>query len=166
VDAGADPRGRGLGGHALAAALGAGLVLALVGCGGSGPAKVTPPVPGSEPAAQACTALSAKLPEVLDGHGTRTTEPQSALTAAWDDPAIVLRCGVGIPADLEPTSELYTINDVDWLAVETGRGWLFTTVGRVANVEVAVPTKYEPAVNPLVDLATAIAAAIPAAERS
>lgn len=140
----------------------AGLALALAGCGG-GPAKVPPPVPGSAPAAQACAALAGKLPDVLDGHGSRATEPDSELTAAWDDPAIVLRCGVATPAELRPTSQLYTINDVDWLAVETDRGWRFTTVGLVANVEVAVPSRYEPAVNPLVDLASAIATTVPKA---
>ncbi|MGH8833405.1 MAG: DUF3515 domain-containing protein [Actinomycetes bacterium] len=137
-----------------------GLALALAGCGGE-PAKVAPPVPGSAPVARACTALAGALPDVLDGHHTRATEPDSELTAAWADPAIVLRCGVATPPELRPTSELYTINDVDWLPVETDHGWRFTTVGLVANVEVAVPSRYEPAVNPLVDLATAITTTVP-----
>ena len=137
-----------------------GLALALTGCGG-GPARVAPPVPSATPAARACAALAAALPDVLDGHQARTTEPDSELTAAWADPAIVLRCGVATPPELRPTSELYTINDIDWLPVETDRGWRFTTVGLVANVEVAVPDRYQPAVNPLVDLATAITAAVP-----
>jgi hypothetical protein len=111
--------------------------------------------------ARACAALAAALPDVLDGHEARSTEPDSELTAAWADPAIVLRCGVAAPPELRPTSELYTINDIDWLPVETDRGWRFTTVGLVANVEVAVPSRYEPAVNPLVDLATAITATVP-----
>ena len=142
---------------------GPGLALALSGCGG-GPAKVAPPVPTSAPAARACAALSAALPDVLDGHNARSTEPDSELTAAWADPAIVLRCGVATPPELRPTSELYTINDIDWLPVDTDRGWRFTTVGRIANVEVTVPNRYEPAVNPLVDLAAAIAATVPEAE--
>ena len=139
---------------------GAGLALALTGCGG-GPAKVTPPVPGSAPVARACAALAAALPDVLDGHQERSTEPDSELTAAWADPAIVLRCGVTRPPELRPTSELYTINDIDWLPVETDHGWRFTTVGLIANVEVAVPSRYQPAVNPLVDLARAITATVP-----
>ena len=149
-------------GRALVATVlaGAGLALALTGCAG-GPAKVAPPVPGSAPVARACAALSAALPDVLDGHQERSTEPDSELTAAWADPAIVLRCGVAKPPELRPTSELYTINDIDWLPVETDHGWRFTTVGLVANVEVAVPGRYQPAVNPLVDLASAITATVP-----
>lgn len=108
--------------------------------------------------------MAAALPDVLDGHNARSTEPDSELTAAWADPAIVLRCGVATPPELRPTSELYTINDIDWLPVDTDRGWRFTTVGRIANVEVTVPNRYEPAVNPLVDLAAAIAATVPEAE--
>ena len=152
----------------LAAGLaGLGLLAAtLVGCGGgSGSAKVPPPALDSEQATQACNALAAALPAVLDGHQSRTTEPDSPLTAAWADPAIVLRCGVGTPAALQPTSQLYTINEVDWLAEETEDGWRFTTVGRIVNVELAVPGRYEPAVNPLVDLSAPIIAAIPEPEQ-
>jgi len=149
-------------GRPFVAAISAGtaLALALTGCG-SGPAKVTPPVPASASAARACSALAAALPAVLDGHRARSTKPDSELTAAWADPAIVLRCGVATPPELRPTSELYTINEVDWLPVDTDRGWRFTTVGLVANVEVTVPNRYEPAVNPLVDLATPITKTVP-----
>ncbi|MCI0686866.1 MAG: DUF3515 domain-containing protein [Sporichthyaceae bacterium] len=142
------------------------LAATMVGCGGgSGTASVPPPALESEQATQACNALAAALPAVLDGHQSRATEPDSPLTAAWDDPAIVLRCGVGTPAALQPTSQLYTINEVDWLAEETGDGWRFTTVGRIVNVELAVPGRYEPAVNPLVDLSEPIIAAIPKPEQ-
>lgn len=126
---------------------------------------MTPPTPGSPAVARACAALRAGLPNPLDGHPSRATTPDSELTAAWDDPAIVLRCGVAVPAELRPTSQLYTVNEVDWLVVETERGWRFTTVRRVANVEVTVPKAYEPAVNPLVDLAAPILATIPESQR-
>lgn len=152
--------------HGLrASAVALGVLAMTTGCGRAGPEPVEPPLiaAGAAGAAarDACTALDPALPAVLDGHKSRRTEPESALTAAWDDPAIVLRCGVGTPGELRPTSQLYTVNDVDWFPVESEDGWRFTTVGRVANIEVLVPNRYQPAVNPLVDLAAPILATIP-----
>jgi len=120
------------------------------------------PVPApQEQAAPACRALDAVLPDVLDGHPQRDAVPASPYTFAWGDPAIVLRCGVSVPPDLRPTSQLFTVNGVDWLPVEGERAWTFTTTGRVAYVEVVVPKEYDPAVNPLVDLAEPVRRAVP-----
>ncbi len=38
---------------------------------------------------------------------------------------------------------------------------MFTTTGRVANVELTVPLAHEPAVGPLVDVAAAVTAQVP-----
>jgi len=121
---------------------------------------VEPPRPPAA-AAEACRALSARLPERLDGESRRGLEPQSPFTAAWGDPAIVLRCGVGRPAALRRTSELTTVNGVDWFAEELTAGYLFTSTGRVANVELTVPDDYAPEVDPLVDLAGPLERAVP-----
>jgi hypothetical protein len=37
------------------------------------------------------------LPEQVEGQQRRDVEPAGPLAAAWGDPAIVLRCGVGPP---------------------------------------------------------------------
>jgi len=66
------------------------------------------------------------------------------------------------PSALTSTSDLSVVNDVAWLAEPLTRGWRFTTTGRVAYVEVSVPDAYRPEVNPLVDLASAVTAAVPA----
>jgi hypothetical protein len=142
---------------------GTALVLSAVGVlAGCGPGRLDVDVPEpARDAATACAALDKALPRVLNGHDTRMTAPLSDYTAAWGDPAIVLRCGVGTPSELTPTSQLFTVNDVDWLPVESDREWTFTTTGRVAFVEVVVPKLYDPAVNPLVDLAKPIQRTVP-----
>ncbi len=74
----------------------------------------------------------------------------------------MLRCGVGVPAALTPTSQLLTVDGVDWLPEKLTAGYLFTTVGRSVNVEVSVPSAYSPEADALADLSPAVAAAIPA----
>jgi hypothetical protein len=73
----------------------------------------------------------------------------------------VLRCGVPTPAALAPTSQLLTVDGVDWLPEQLTHGYLFTTVGRSVNVEVSVPDAYSPEAGALADLAPSIAATIP-----
>jgi hypothetical protein len=55
------------------------------------------------------------------------------------------------------------IDRVDWFLDETAKAFVFTTVGRVANVEVSVPSSVprEDATAPLVDLARAVKASDP-----
>jgi hypothetical protein len=89
--------------------------------------------------------------------------PKSSLTAAWGDPAVVLRCGVARPRSLRPTSELIKINNVSWFLHETHDVYVFTTYGRAAFVEVRVPTSVprEQATAPLVDLARPVITSVP-----
>jgi hypothetical protein len=113
--------------------------------------------------AAGCARLAAALPDSLDGHARRKTTPRSVTTAAWGDPPIVMRCGVGVPAAYSPVSEQYVINGVAWLPERLTKGFLFTTVGRVPGVELAVPDHYQPEINPLTDLATVVGRQIPPA---
>ena len=124
-----------------------------------------PPVALDEPTvssdvAAVCGALADALPERVEGQQRRATEPESALLAAWGDPAITLRCGAPEPAGLV-VADLVEVNDVAWYPQELTAGYRFTTTGRVANIEVDVPDDYAPEVNPLVDLADAITSAVP-----
>ena len=120
-------------------------------------------VPASPNAAAtaACTALAAELPKTLNGLEARPTDPSSVLVAAWGRDPVVLRCGVPEPAALQPTSELITVNGVDWLPEQLTKGYRFTTTGRVASVEVTVPQAYRPEVNLLVDLAAPVKSTVP-----
>jgi hypothetical protein len=135
----------------------------LAGCGGSsGPLAVATPSPARQ-VAVFCGHLHDALPAHLDGRAKTTVSPKSSLTAAWGDPAVVLRCGVGKPHALRPTSELITIDKVAWFLDETHDAYVFTTYGRVAFVEVRVPTSVarEKATAPLVDLARPVSTSVP-----
>ena len=121
---------------------------------------IDPPNAGSAPAA-ACRDLQTLLPDPLDGRPRRDTVPTSTLTAAWGDPAVVLRCGVARPATLTLTSELFQADGVSWFAEQVPGGWRFTATGRQAYVEVTVPGTQAQASAPLVDLAPAVSNAVP-----
>jgi hypothetical protein len=134
----------------------------LTACSG-GSLGVSVPSPPSTEAAASCTALHAALPAELDAQSSRTTTPESVLTAAWGRPAITLRCGVATPTALTPTSQLLRVNGVDWLPEQLTAGYRFTTVGRVANVQVDVPDDYAPEADALTSLADPLKLAVPRA---
>ncbi|MDT0547311.1 MULTISPECIES: DUF3515 domain-containing protein [unclassified Streptomyces] len=147
------------------------LVLSAAGCSlvgdTDGSLSLSVPKPTAE-AARLCRALHKELPKTLEGLKRRTPEPASDLTAAWGDPAIKLRCGVAKPLKLTPGTEHYDpyvnsaeVNGVKWLPEQLDDGYRFTTVLRRAYVEVTVPGKYAPEVNPLVDLASAVEKSVP-----
>ncbi len=125
------------------------------------PVRIAVPAPPPADIARACAALHDALPGELDGQGRRRVTTDSPLVAAWGDPPIVLRCGVPVPAAYQPTGQVITVNGVDWFPEQLTRGYVFTTVGRVANVEVTVPDAYAPEADPLVDLAGAVATRVP-----
>ena len=102
-----------------------------------GAVRAEPPRP-SPPARAACASLVADLPDRLDGQARRTTVPSSGLTAAWGDPAIILRCGVDVPAAYGPTAELSTVNGVDWSA------YLQTSDGGGTGCEITSATDHLP----------------------
>lgn len=131
----------------------------------TGPVEVQPPdvAPGADGASttQVCADVMADLPDTVAGKESRDTEPASDLTAAWGKPAIVLRCGVPTPEALDPTSQLITVNGVDWFPEELTGGYLFTSYGRTTNIEVTVPADYSPEIGPVTELSEAVASADP-----
>jgi CBS domain-containing protein len=145
------------------------LPLALVfaaGCGGGGSDRVEVAAPATADAASAsCLALHEALPaKVMDG-ARRKVSTESASTAAWGDPAIVLRCGVERPPSLrvvdpdkvgsEPVDSV-EVNGVVWAFAKFDGGVRFTTVYRRVRVEMTVPKKFAEPAAPLVDVADAV----------
>jgi hypothetical protein len=70
------------------------------------------------------------------------------------------------PTALLPTSAVTEITGpdgtaVEWFAEQLTAGYLFTTVGRELNVEVAVPADYAGQGDVLTDLGPAVASADP-----
>jgi hypothetical protein len=128
----------------------------MVACGGSGSVSVAAPQP-SGAAANECAALLDGLPDLVLEQEVRDVEPADASAAAWGDPAVVLRCGVKRPAELEPSSPCFVANDVGWFADESGDSEVvFTTIGRSTYVEVTVPDDYPQPSGALAELAAAV----------
>jgi hypothetical protein len=73
----------------------------------------------------------------------------------------VLRCGVPKPERLTRTARCDVVNDVGWFSRRAPDGYVFTTIGRAAYVELSVPAEYEPAADALVDVAAVVKAAVP-----
>lgn len=110
---------------------GAGALLA--GC--SSGVKVA--VPSASPACEAPA-----WPSTVSGHARVDTDPVSPRVAAWGDPAVIARCGVGA---LGPTSDPCVVVDgVGWVAHTLSDGARFTTFGTTPAVEVLVPKAYAP----------------------
>ncbi|MEU6930332.1 DUF3515 domain-containing protein [Streptomyces sp. NPDC046385] len=139
------------------------LLLAVAGC--SPPdAKASVPVPGPAAAeAAVCRSLAKELPGTVAGLERSGTEPDSELTAAWGDAAIVLRCGVPRPEKMnDPQAQGIDADGVNWLYERReGDGPRFTTTYRKAYVEVTLDKRYAHDVGPLVDLAAPVKKAVP-----
>jgi hypothetical protein len=120
------------------------------------------PEPGTQPG---CADLVAALPDVVADAVRRDIEPPRPATAAWGDPPVILRCGVPVPV-ADPTTPVLEVDGVRWLPVPGEGGTFFTTVDRVATVEVAVPDDYAPEADVLSDLTGPVTVLVPEAPAS
>ncbi|MGW5846460.1 DUF3515 domain-containing protein [Streptomyces sp. NPDC055254] len=143
------------------------VLLALPACAPDGSrVRVDPPPTPPAAVAELCAALHHKLPETVAGLARTTTEPESALTAAWGGSAIVLRCGIPKPPEMaDPEQEGVHVNDVAWLLEKlpesAGGGFRFTTGLRKAYTEVRVDKEHATDAGMLVGLSAAIAETVP-----
>jgi hypothetical protein len=108
----------------------------------------------------ACKALVDALPARVSDQPRRETEG-SPYGAAWGEPAIVLRCGVGEPRGFDQFSGCEVANGLGWFVpdeqiADQERDVVMTTVERSPRVEVTVPAEYRPPPAVMVDLAEAI----------
>ncbi|APU17158.1 DUF3515 domain-containing protein [Actinoalloteichus fjordicus] len=108
-------------------------------------ALATIPAPDAE--SPECVDLVAALPEELSsGDSTLTRreliDPAPPGAAAWgsaDHDPVVLRCGLGAPAELTPTSQLLDLSGVQWLEL-TGEGsTTWAAVDRPVGVALTMP---------------------------
>ena len=115
-------------------------------------------VSGSE--RKACATLVEALPDQVSDQPRRKTDG-NPLGAAWGDPAIVLRCGVGTPEGYDQFSACQVANGLGWFVpdeqmADQSQDIVMTTVERSPRVEVLVPAEYRPPPAVMVDLAEAI----------
>lgn len=94
--------------------------------------------PLSDPAATACRALIAKLPDQVVNAKRRPVSAGAEQNAAWGDPPLLLACGVLMPS-IELTTDVYPISGVCWVATPVSGGALWTTIDRAVPVAVTVP---------------------------
>jgi hypothetical protein len=122
----------------------------------SGPVSIGSPDVGGA-ARTACRVLLDAVPSELGGQDRRDVDPANALGAAWGDPAIELRCGVGTPEGLTKFSECQEVNGVGWYVPEgqvadASADLTLTTIGFEPAVELRIPARYRPPNDALVEL--------------
>ncbi|MGI8524561.1 MAG: DUF3515 domain-containing protein [Nocardioides sp.] len=128
-------------------ALACALPLILTGCGKEPVTIDSPTVDAAT--ATACRALLDVLPKTLDDQDKRLVSPADALGAAWGDPAIVVRCGVGKPAGLNRFSACQQADGVGYFlppaqADDSSTTITLTTLEYDPRLEVTVPPDYRP----------------------
>ncbi len=103
-----------------------------------------------------CRSLLDALPRSVADLPARETEPADGWGAAYGDPAVVLRCGVGEPDGFDAVAACTTVEGIDWYVpdVPPEQGdVVVTTVHRVPAVELRLPAVHWPPAAALVDLA-------------
>ena len=132
----------------------------LTGCGGDGVHVGSFDV--STAGRGACASFLDAVPDRV-GDQDRRSVTGTEYAAAWGDPAIVLRCGVGKPKGFNRFSTCQRANGIDWFVPtsqinDQDADVRMTTVGRLPAVDVLVPARYRPPVAVMVDLEKAIKA--------
>ena len=129
-------------------------------------ALVIPAVPAPQADSPECATLMATLPQRLgDYQRTTPAAPVPPATAAWrsgDTEPILLRCGVGQPADFVVGASIQIVNTVQWFRVTeqgTGRSTWFV-VDRPVNVALTLPQGT--GATPIQEVSDLVAAKLPA----
>lgn len=139
---------------------GVAVLVALVATGCRSTGVQVPPTTVSRADRAACERLVADLPETVADQKRRSTTG-NPLGAAWGDPAIVLRCGVGSPASMGLFAQCQVANGLGWYVPVAGmndqsQDVVMTTIERRPRVEVVLPATYRPPATAMVDLTRAI----------
>jgi hypothetical protein len=121
------------------------LAVLLSGCGSDEVPIDSPDVPAAD--REACAALVEALPDRLFGELRRPVDPDDALGAAWGDPAVELRCGVGVPTGYDEFSPCIEVRRVGWFVPQAqledlGGEAVATVLTHAPRVELTVPADY------------------------
>ncbi len=112
----------------------------------SGPLALVP-VDAPDAGTPSCTNLVNALPAKLPSNGKELTrlpiaDPAPLGAAAWagdrGEP-VVMRCGLGKPAEYKQTAQLRQVNKVNWLPVEGDGATTWYTVDRPVYIALTIP---------------------------
>ncbi|WP_410602825.1 DUF3515 domain-containing protein [Amycolatopsis sp. lyj-90] len=124
------------------------------------------PIPAFQSGSPDCAKLVGALPHELTSSGNtlvrrKLAEPAPEAAVGWGtgDP-VVLRCGLGKPPELNRTSQLRTINKVQWLQVQGEGTATWFVVDRPVYTALTVPDTA--GTGPLQTISDVIAANLPA----
>ncbi|MGA8246958.1 MAG: DUF3515 domain-containing protein [Nocardioides sp.] len=97
-----------------------------------------------------CQRVTDALPRTVAGQSRRKTQPAEALGGAWGDPAIVLQCGVGVPAGFSKSAACTEADGVGWFVPDSrvadqSADVVMASAGYRPVVQVTVPASYRPA---------------------
>ncbi|MGH3797244.1 MAG: DUF3515 domain-containing protein [Pseudonocardiaceae bacterium] len=151
---------------AVALALVAGVLIAAAVVRGQRPDPLLVPA-AAAPAAESagCARLLAALPQQLDAgvegrlKRRELIAPAPSGTAAWGEPAVVLRCGLERPAELTATSRLLVVSGVQYLRLPAN-DWV--VVDRPVYIAVTLPP--ELGTGPIQQITEVVAQTLPARE--
>lgn len=129
-----------------------------------------PAVPTPGGTGKYCTALHTALPDQLGGLQRRQVIGDPVDSAAWGDPAVVLRCGLPTPAELTCSSQLTQVsgaNDLQgvlWLQISEGGQTTYVAADRPVRIALTLPDGSGSAA--IQDLSAVIAGVMPSTARS
>jgi hypothetical protein len=96
-----------------------------------------------------CQRVVNALPKTVAEQDRRKTQPAEALGGAWGDPAIILQCGVGVPAGFSRASGCQEADGVGWFVPasqvnDQSADVVMATAGYRPVLQVTVPASYRP----------------------
>lgn len=123
-----------------------------------------PSVPAPGASGKWCGELHEALPDTVGDQPQRQVIGDYRSIAVWGDPAIILRCGLDDPAELDCASALTTFTapgagSVSWLRLEDSASITYFAVDRPVRIAVSLPPGS--GADPLMDISAAVASALP-----
>ena len=96
-----------------------------------------------------CQRVTDALPDHVADQGKRKTQPAEALGGAWGDPAIIVQCGVPVPADFTKASGCQEADGVGWFVPDSqvndqSSDVVMSTAGYRPVLQVTIPASYRP----------------------
>jgi hypothetical protein len=90
-------------------------------------------------ATAACRSLMAALPDKLGDLARRATVGDASASAAWGDPAVILRCGLPDPDGLDCSAALNGVDGVYWWQQSAPGFTTYLAVDRSVRIALTVP---------------------------